>query len=88
MSNYSQVLIAYMLFNIPTAFFHVLLMSAQKELKEIIDMKSSTSLESEEDYDFSNMESIHIKNIVRLRSQSFWLANIFCFIALFTILNQ
>jgi len=61
MSSYSQVLIVYMLFNIPTAFFHLLLMSAQKELKEIIEMKSSTSLKPEEAYGFSNMESVHLK---------------------------
>ncbi|NQZ81105.1 MAG: hypothetical protein HRT52_08840 [Colwellia sp.] len=88
MSDYSQVLIVYMLFNIPTAFFHLLLMSAQKELKEIIEMKSSTSLKPEEGYDFSNMESIHLKKITQLRRQSFWLANIFCLIALIAILSQ
>jgi len=88
MSDYSQVFVVYILFNIPTGFFQILLLSAKKELKEVIEMKSSTSLDSESADDFSHIESIPMNKILKLRNQSFWLANIFCLIALFAILSQ
>jgi len=87
MSSYGQVFIVYLLFNIPTVFFQILFMAAKKELKEIIEMKYSTSHNDNNFYNLNNIESSYSKKINKLRNQSFWLANIYCVIALFAIVS-